>query len=68
MASGGTGRTGRRGMMELNDYNPEYVNAKVSVAAMWQQIEDLEAVAHDPAQVKAWAERVHDELQKCEAC
>jgi hypothetical protein len=55
-------------MMELNDYNPEYVNAKVSVAAIWQQIADLEAVAHDPAQVKAWAERVHDGLQKCEAC
>lgn len=52
---------------ELNAYDPKYANAKISVAALWEHLEALEAIADDPAKVKAWAEKIHDELGKCEA-
>ncbi len=52
----------------LNTYDPKYANAKVSVQAMWKHLEALEAIADDPAKVKAWGEGVWLELQKCEVC
>lgn len=51
---------------KLNHYTPGLANAKVSLKAMWGYLEDLELVADDPAKVSAWAEIIHDELEKCE--
>jgi hypothetical protein len=52
---------------KLNHYTPDLANAKVSLKAMWGYLEDLELVADDPAKVSEWAEKIHDELEKCEA-
>jgi hypothetical protein len=50
----------------LNAYEPEYVTAKVSVAAMNEHLKALDAIADDPAKVKAWGEKLRDELGKCQ--
>jgi hypothetical protein len=52
---------------KLNHYTPGLANAKVSLKAMWGYLEDLELAADDPAKVSAWAEMIHDELEKCAA-
>ena len=54
--------------LALKDYNPKYANVKVSGAAMWKHLGALEAIAHDPAQVKVWISRVWGELDECEVC
>lgn len=51
----------------LSTPTPGLANAKVPVAALWKHLEDLEAVADDPAKVREWAGKVHDELGKCKA-
>jgi hypothetical protein len=51
---------------KLNDYDPMYANAKVSVAAMWKHIATLETLADDPAKVKKWGEKLWRELDVCQ--
>jgi hypothetical protein len=53
-------------MEKLNNYDPKYVNAKVSTAAMIERLDALEALADNPAKVKAWVKAVWKELMKCE--
>lgn len=60
-------REGESQAPKLSTYTPGLANAKVSLKAMWGYLEDLELAANDPAKVSAWAEMIHDELQKCEA-
>jgi hypothetical protein len=53
-------------MGELNNYDPNYINVKVSLAAMFERLQALDTVADNPAKVKAWGERVWKELGNCE--
>lgn len=52
----------------ISDYTPEAANAKISVLALWKHLEDLDAVSHDPAAVKAWSEKIFKEVQLCQVC
>lgn len=53
-------------MEKLSNYDPKYANVKISMVAMMEQLEALEAMANDPAKVKKWRNRVWMELQKCQ--
>lgn len=53
---------------KLNDYDPKYANAKVSVVALWKHLEDLKAKASDPVKVKNWARKIYFEVLKCKVC
>ncbi len=54
--------------MKLSDYTPDLANAKISVAALWECLEDLETMADDPVKVKKWIKKIHAQILKCRVC
>jgi hypothetical protein len=51
---------------KLSAYEPGIANAKISIVSLWKHIEALDAIANDPAKVKEWAVKIHDEIQQCQ--